>query len=98
MPNNATVGILQARLTSDTAQFEAGMRRGKQVLDSLVLGMTSAGKQATDSARLLAGLGAAGRDAADAAEKLKRPLDAIALGMSAAGKEASATGRLISGM
>lgn len=73
MAETINVGILRAQLTADTAQFSMGLRgaqdalsafegRTKQYADGIAKGMSQAGKAATDSARMIAGMGAAGRE------------------------------------
>lgn len=98
MANDLVIGNLQAKLKVDSAEFESGIRKGKQRLDELIQGMTAAGKSASDSSRLINGMGSAGRDAAAAVAALQRPLDSVALGMSAAGQAATDSGKLIAGM
>lgn len=98
MANDQEIGKLRVKLTADTADFEAGARRGKQKLDELVLGMAAAGKEASASGKLIAGMGQSGKEAADKIAALTKPLDAVAAGMNEAGKAATANGKLIAGM
>jgi hypothetical protein len=74
MAETINVGVLRALLTADTAQFTMGLRTADSALKSfegstkkytsdIVKGMSAAGKAASDSGRMLAGMGQAGREA-----------------------------------
>ncbi len=100
----STIAALKDLLNAQVATAKATEAAGKAAevaakrFDALAQGMSAAGKTSVDSLKLIAGMGAAGADAAAKIAALNKPLDAMAAGLSVAGKQANASGKLIAGM
>ena len=102
---SANIESLRAELAKARASIETIEQSAKSTtgsLDDMIRGMNEAGKAASASGLLIAGMSTVGREAAQlaaaAAAAAAKPLDDMARGMNEAGKAASASGKLIAGM